>query len=69
MCGERPIIHAGPISEFWELLTKEQNMKIAVMKMDQKIQWLEAKINNIQKMIELKKNIISDILKVHEMMK
>jgi len=37
--------------------------------MDQKIQWLEAKINNIQKMIELKKNIISDILKVHEMMK
>jgi hypothetical protein len=44
-------------------------MKIAVMKMDQKIQWLEAKINNIQKMIELKKNIISDILKVHEMMK
>jgi len=44
-------------------------MKIAVMKMDQKIQWLEAKINNIQKTIELKKNIISDILKVHEMMK
>jgi hypothetical protein len=44
-------------------------MKIAVLKMDQKIQWLEAKINNIQKMIELKKNIISDILKVHEMMK
>jgi len=24
MCEEHPIIHAGPISEFWALLTEEQ---------------------------------------------
>lgn len=55
-------MHARPIPEFWALLTEEQIKKVAVMKMDQKIQWLEAKINNMQKMI-------ADIRKVQEMMK
>jgi hypothetical protein len=39
------------------------------MKTYQKIQWLEAKINKMQKMIELNKNIVANILKVQEMMK
>jgi hypothetical protein len=62
MCEEHQIMHAGPIPEFWALLTEEQKKKVAVMKMDQKIQWLEAKINNMQ-------NMIADIRKVQEMMK
>jgi hypothetical protein len=50
-------------------LTEEQKKKVAVMKMDMKIQWLKAKIHAIEKMIELKKKAIADILKVQEMMK
>ena len=69
MCEEHSIIHAGPIPEFWALLTEEQKRKVAVMKMDLKIQWLETKINDMEKLIELKKKAIADIRKVQEMMK
>jgi len=67
--GKQPIMHAEPIPEFWALLTEEQKRKVAVMKMDMKIQWLEAKIHNMEKMIELKKKAIADIRKVQKMMK
>ena len=69
MCEEHSIIHAGPIPEFWALLSEEQKRKVAVMKMDMKIQQLEAKIHDMEKMIELKKKAITDILKIQEMMK
>ena len=67
--GTQPIMHAGPIPEFWALLTEEQKRKVAVMKMDMKIQWLEARIHDMENMIELKKKAIADIQKVQEMMK
>jgi predicted 2-oxoglutarate/Fe(II)-dependent dioxygenase YbiX len=35
------------------LLTEEQKRKVAVMKMDRKIQWLKVKIHDMEKMIEL----------------
>jgi hypothetical protein len=35
--------------------------------MDMKMQWMEAKINDTEKMIELKKKAISYIRKVQEM--
>lgn len=67
--GKQPIMQAESIPEFWAFLTEEQKKKVAVMKMDMKIQWLKAKIHAIEKMIELKKKAIADILKVQEMMK
>jgi predicted 2-oxoglutarate/Fe(II)-dependent dioxygenase YbiX len=62
-------MHAGPIPEFWALLTEEQKRKVAVMEMDRKIQWLKVKIHDMEKTIELKKKAIADIRKVQEMMK
>ena len=59
----------GPMAEIWKLLTEEQKKKVVVMKMDMKIQWMETKINDMQKMIELKKKAIEDIRKVQEMIK
>jgi predicted 2-oxoglutarate/Fe(II)-dependent dioxygenase YbiX len=50
-------MHAGPIHEFWALLTEEQKRKAAVMKMDRKIQWLKVKIHDIEKMIELRRRL------------
>ena len=58
-----------PMSEIWGFLTEEQKKKVAVMKMDIKIQWLEMKINDMEKMIELKKKAIADIRQVQEMIK
>jgi len=74
MCEEHSMAGKGPIietimEETWELLTEEQKRKVAVMKMDLKIQWLETKINDMEKLIELKKKAIADIRKVQEMMK
>ena len=37
------------------------------MKMDMKIQWMETKINDMEKMIELKKKAIVNIRMVQEM--
>ena len=50
MCEENSIMHAGPIPEFQALLTEEQERKVAVMRMDMKIQWLKTKIHNMEKL-------------------
>lgn len=59
----------GSMPEIWELLTEEQKKKVAVMTMDMKIQWMEIKINDMEKMIALKKKAIDNIRKVQEMIK
>ena len=63
------MMNSEPMSEIWGFLTEEQKKKVAVMKMDMKIQWMETKINDMEKMIELKKKAIADIRKVQEMIK
>jgi len=67
--GTHPMMQSEPMTEMWGLLTEEQKKKVALMKMDIKIQWLEMKINNMGKMIELKKKAIADIRQVQEMIK
>jgi hypothetical protein len=67
--GTYPMMHAEPMSEIWKFLTEEQKKKVAVMKMDMKIQWMETKINDMEKMIELKKKAIVNIRVVQEMIK
>lgn len=74
--GTNPMFHAEPMSEIWEILTEEQKKKVALMKMDLKIQWLEMKIDECQKkidecqkMAELKKKAIENIKNVQEMIK
>ena len=61
--------HCGSESEVLGFLTEEQKKKVAVMKMDMKIQWMETKINDMEKMIELKKKAIANIRMVQEMIK
>jgi hypothetical protein len=63
------MMHSEPMTEIWGLLTDEQKKKIVLMKMDMKIQWMEMKINDMGKMIELKKKMIADIKQVQEMIK
>ena len=63
------MMHYEPMTEIWGLLTDEQKKKVASMKMDMKIQWLEMKISDMGKMIELKKKAIADIKQVQEMIK
>jgi hypothetical protein len=67
--GTHPMMHSEPMPEIWGLLTEEQKKKVAVMKMDMKIQWMEMKISDMGKMIELKKKTIADIKQVQEMIK
>ena len=57
------------MTEIWGFLTEEQKKKVASMKMDLKIQWMEMKISDMGKMIELKKKAIADIKQVQEMIK
>ncbi len=66
---EQSTEHAEPMTEIWGLLTEEQKKKVILMKMDMKIQWMEMKINDMEKMIELKKRKIADIKQVQEMIK
>jgi hypothetical protein len=66
---EHSPMHCGSASEVFEFLTEEQKKKVAVMKMDIKIQMMEMKINDMGKMIELKKKIIADMKLVQEMIK
>jgi hypothetical protein len=61
--------HCGSESEVLGFLTEEQKKKVAVMKMDLKIQWMEVKISDMEKMIELKKKAIADFKQVQEMIK
>jgi hypothetical protein len=67
--GTHPMMHSEPMSEIWGLLTEEQKKKVAVMKMDMKIQWMEMKISDMGKIIELKKKAIDNIKHVQEMIK
>jgi hypothetical protein len=66
---EHSSMHCGSIPEVWDLLTEEQKKKVVAMKMDMKIQMMEMKINEMGKMIELKKKIIADMKQVQEMIK
>jgi hypothetical protein len=73
MCEEHSMLGKGPIIqtamvEMWELLTVEQKKKVAVMRMDMIIKLMEIKINDLEKMISLKKTTIADVQKVKEMM-
>ena len=74
MCEEHLMIGKGPImqtamAEMWELLTLEQKKKVAVMRMDMIIKWMEVKIHDMEKMIEMKKEAIANVRKVQEMIK
>ena len=74
MCEEHSMVGKGPIMqtamvEMWELLTVEQKKKVAVMRMDKAIKFLEMKISNMEKMSEIKKAVIADIRKTQEMLK
>jgi len=67
--GSHSMIHSEPMSGIWEFLNEEQKKKIALMKLDMKIQFMEMKINDMEKMIEVKKNAMANIRKVQEMIK
>jgi hypothetical protein len=74
MCEEHSIVGKGPImqtviTQTWELLTEEQKKKVAVMRMDMIIKWMEVKIHDMEKMIEMKKEAIANVRKVQEMIK
>ena len=62
-------MHSEAMPEIWEILTEEQKKKVALMKMDMNIQWMETKINEMEKMIALKKKAIENIRAVQEMIK
>ena len=62
-------MHTEPTSEIWKFLTEEQKKKFALMKMNLKIQWMETKINNMEKMTEPKKKAIDNITNILEMIK
>jgi intracellular sulfur oxidation DsrE/DsrF family protein len=68
LAGKGPIIQTM-LTQTWELLTEEQKKKVAIMRMNKAIKFLEMKINNIEKMSEIKKAIIDDIQKTQEMLK
>ena len=61
--------HSEAMPEIWEILTDEQKKKVALMKMDMNIQWMETKINEMEKMITLKKKAIENIRAIQEMIK
>ena len=66
--GKGPIIQTA-MTQTWELLTEEQKRKVAVMRMDKGIKFLEMKISDMEKMIEIKKEAIANIQKIQEMIK
>ena len=68
LAGKGPIIQTA-MTQTCELLNEEQKRKIAVMRMDKGIKFLEMKISDMEKMIEIKKEVIANIRKVQEMIK
>ena len=68
LAGKGPIIQTA-MAQTWELLTDEQKRKVAVMRMDKVIKFLEMKINDMEKMIKIKKEAIANIQKIQEMIK
>jgi hypothetical protein len=74
MCQEHSMMGQGSMTEtamveMWELLTEEQKKKVAVTRMDIFIKIFEIKISGMEKMIEIKRETITDIKKVQEMLK
>jgi len=67
LAGKGPIMQTV-MTQTWELLTEEHKKKVAVMRMDKAIKWMELKISDMEKMIEIKKNI-DNIRKGQEMIK
>jgi len=68
LAGKGPIIQTV-MTQTWELLTEEQKKKVAVMRMDKAIKWLELKISDMEKMTALKNEVIADVRKTQEMLK
>ena len=68
LAGKGPIMQTV-MTQTWELLTEEQKKKVAVMRMDKAIKFLEMKISDMEKMSEIKKEVIANIQKVKEMLK
>ena len=68
LAGKGPIIQTV-MTQTWELLTEEQKKKVTVMRMDMIINFLEMKICDLEKMIELKKEAIANVRKAQEMIK
>jgi hypothetical protein len=68
LAGKGPIIQTM-MTQTWELLTEEQKKKVTVMRMDMIIKFLEMKICNLEKMIEIKKEAIVNVRKAQEMIK
>jgi hypothetical protein len=66
---EHSSMHCGSESEVFGFLTEEQKKKVAVMKVDIKVQMMEMKIKEMESAIELKKKIIADMKQVQEMIK
>ena len=50
LAGKGPIMQTV-MTQTWELLTEEQKRKVAIMRMDMKIQCVKAKIHNMEKLI------------------
>jgi hypothetical protein len=74
MCEEHSMVGKGPImqtvmAEMWEILTAEQKKKVAVMRMDMIVKWMEVKIHDMEKMIEMNKEAMDNVQKVQEMIK
>jgi len=57
------------MTQTWELLTEKQKKEVTVMRMDKAIKFLEMKISDMEKMSEIKKEVITNIRKVKEMLK
>ena len=62
-------MHEGPMLEIWEMRSEEQKIKLIAMKLEMKLQWMQIKIDEMQKMIELKKKAMGNIKMVLEMVK
>ena len=60
LAGKGPIMQTV-MTQTWELLTEEQKKKVAVMRMDKAIKWLELKISDMEKMTALKNEVIADM--------
>jgi hypothetical protein len=68
LAGKGPIMQTV-MTQTWELLTEEQKKKVTVVRMNMIIKFLEMKISDMEKMIEMKKEAIANIRKVQEMIK
>ncbi len=68
LAGKGPIIQTM-MTQTWELLTEEEKKKVAVMRMDMIIKLMEAKISDMEEMIELKREFIVYMQKAQGMLK